>query len=277
MNEWVQASGLIEILQQGKPTPTWRPSVGTKKAMLDRVFVTPDTRPIPELSVQWHSPHIVFDHAVLLLRIQHSLIGTGYAGACRPDREAFPRSRCRVNLRKWQRHVGEWREIVRAKLQQLSEEHHVNPPDPFEALQQGELIADSVAQALAPAYIRKPGDTRRAFGFAGNRLLFRELNLLRKARSIIQKVLSGDPTIMNCPHRFVRWTLATRDLHIKVRRSKHMIPVPIEGPARTFFSPTARSWLQEWLECSKAAVASRQAAVRESYEKARFHNCRRYS
>jgi hypothetical protein len=51
-----------------------------------------------------------------------------------------------------------------------------------------------------------------------------------------------------------------------------MIPVPIEGPARTFFSPTARSWIQEWLECSEASVASRQAAVRESYEKARFNN-----
>ena len=67
MNEWVQASGLTEILQQGKPTPTWRPSEGTKRAMLDRVFVTPDARPTPELLVQWHSPHIVFDHAVLLL------------------------------------------------------------------------------------------------------------------------------------------------------------------------------------------------------------------
>jgi hypothetical protein len=77
---------------------------------------------------------------------------------------------------------------------------------------------------------------------------------------------------MNCPHRFVRWTLPTRDLHIKVRRSKHMVPVPIEGPARTFFPPIARSWLQEWLECSEAAVASRQAAVQESYEKARFNN-----
>ncbi len=165
MNEWVQTSGLTEVLQHGKPT--WRPNEVTKKAMLDRVFVIPDACPLPELSVQWHSPNIVFDHAVLLLRIQHSLIGTGYAGACRPDREAFPRSRCRVNLRKWRRHVSEWSEIVSAKLLQLSEE-------PFEAVQQGELIADSVAQALAPAYIRKPGDTRRAFGIAGNRLLFRE-------------------------------------------------------------------------------------------------------
>jgi hypothetical protein len=92
MNKWVQTIGLTEVLQHGKPTPTWRPNECTKKAMLDRVFVTPDACPLPELSVQWHSPNIVFDHAVLLLRIQHSLIGTGYAGACRSDREAFPRS-----------------------------------------------------------------------------------------------------------------------------------------------------------------------------------------
>ncbi len=62
----------------------------------------------------------------------------------------------------------EWSEIVSTKLRQLSEEHQDNPPDPFEALQQGELIADSVAQAMASAYIRKQGDARRAFGFAGN-------------------------------------------------------------------------------------------------------------
>jgi hypothetical protein len=107
MNEWVQTNGLTEVLQHGKPTPTWRPNKGTKKARLDRVFVTPDACPLPELSVQWHSPNIVFDHALLLLQIQHLLIGTGYAGACRPYRKAFPRSRCQVNLRKWPRHVSE--------------------------------------------------------------------------------------------------------------------------------------------------------------------------
>ncbi len=83
----------------------------------------------------------------------------------------------------------------------MSAEHQENAPDPFEALKQGELIADSVAQAQAPAYIRKPGDTRRAFGFAGNRLLFRELNglnLLRKAHPIVHKVFTGDPAILCC-------------------------------------------------------------------------------
>ncbi len=37
-----------------------------------------------------------------------------------------------------------------------------------------------------------------------------------------------DPAKMDCPHRLVRWTLATRDLHIKVCRSKYMIPDLIE-------------------------------------------------
>jgi hypothetical protein len=122
MNEWVQTSGLTEVLQHGKPDPTWRPNEGPglQKAILDRVFVAPDVYPLPELLVQWHSPDIIFDHAVLLLHIQleHSRIGTGYAGACRPDREAFPRSRCRVNLGKWRRHIGEWSETVSTALLQ---------------------------------------------------------------------------------------------------------------------------------------------------------------
>ncbi len=66
--------------------------------MLDRVFVAPDAYPLPVLSVQCHSPDIIIDHAVLLLRIQHSRIGIEYAGACHPDRETFPRFKCRVDL-----------------------------------------------------------------------------------------------------------------------------------------------------------------------------------
>ncbi len=128
MNEWAQTSGLTEVLQHGKSTPTWRLNQGPEKVMLDRVYVTPDTCPLPELSVQWHSPDIIFDHAVLLFRIQHSLIGTGYAGACRPDREAFPRSSCQVNLGKWRRHISELSETVSTKLRQLKEEHKNNPP-----------------------------------------------------------------------------------------------------------------------------------------------------
>ena len=272
MNEWIQTTNLTEVFYQGKPTPTWKPSEGLQEATLDRVLVTQDALPSPELLVQWHSPIMIFDHAVLILRIQHSLIGTGYAGACRPDRDSFPKSRCRINLRKWRTQVNEWSRLVHTGLRLMLAEHQANPPDPFEALKQGELIAESVAQALAPAYIRKPGDTRRAFGFAGNRLLFRELNLLRKAHSIVHKVFTGDPAILSCPHRLTRWTIATRALHLRVRRSGHIVPDPIEGAAHIFFSPAARGWLQGWLERAGVAIATRQAAVRESYAKARYSN-----
>jgi len=272
MSDWVETTGLTEVLPQGKPTPTWKPSEGPQKAMLDRVFLTRNDLPSLELSVQWHYPLLIFDHALLILRIQHSLIGTGYAGACRPDRDAFPSSRCRVNLQKWRDHLSTWNRLVHEELRAMSEEHHDNPPDPFEALKRGELLASSVAQAIAPKYIRKPGEVRRAFGFAGNRLLFRELNLLRKARAIVHKVLSGDATVVHCPHRLMRWTLATSDLHLKVRRSKHAAPTPLDKAAYTYFSPAARPLLQTWLSSVDVAIASRQAAIRESYEKARYNN-----
>jgi hypothetical protein len=124
MNEWVQARNLTEVLHQGRPPPTWKPNEGPKKApwLLDRVVVTPEAHLSTELSVQWHSPLIIFDHAVLLLRVQHSLMEPGwseYVGACRPDREAFLRSRCRVNHRKWLRHVSEWSQMVSMGLRQF--------------------------------------------------------------------------------------------------------------------------------------------------------------
>jgi hypothetical protein len=51
MNDWVQTSNLPEVLQQGNSTPTWKPNEGPKKAMLDRMFVTPDALLSPELSM----------------------------------------------------------------------------------------------------------------------------------------------------------------------------------------------------------------------------------
>ena len=86
MNDWLRAENLTEILYRGMPTPTWRPSEGPQAATLDRVFVTHECLPSPSLSVHWKNS-LVFDHALLLLRIPLSVIGNGYAGACRPDRD----------------------------------------------------------------------------------------------------------------------------------------------------------------------------------------------
>jgi hypothetical protein len=184
----------------------------------------------------------------------------------------MPASRCQVNLRKWRKHTDEWQLRVQDGLKAMHKEWQDNPPDPFEALKRGELLASTLAQAIAPKRIKSPGETRRAFGFAGNRLLFRELNLLVKARSLVRKVSIGDMAILQCPHRLTRWHLATRNLHLKVRRSGHIAPEPLLREAESYFSPAARRGLQSWLESVGIAIASRRAAVRELYDQARYSN-----
>jgi hypothetical protein len=72
MTDWVRAADLTEaLLPRGKPTPTWKPSEGPQKAALDRVLVTHDDLASLELSVLWHCPLLVFDHAQLTLQIPH--------------------------------------------------------------------------------------------------------------------------------------------------------------------------------------------------------------
>ncbi len=227
--------------------------------------------------MEWHCPLTVFDHALLVLRIKDTLIGTGFAGACKPSRETIPVSRCRVNLRKLREHIDEWQQGVHEGLRVMQREWQDNPPDPFEAPKRGELLADSLAQAVAPKHNWRPGETRRAFGFAGNRLLFRELNLLVKAHSLVHKVLSSDPAILQCQHRLSQWSLVMSYLHSRVRRSGHPAPVPLPQEASCSFSPAARGWLQDWLKSAGLAIASRRAAVRESYEKARYSNLQNFN
>ena len=63
-----------------------------------------------------------------------------------------------------------------------------------------------------------------------------------------------------------------RDLHLHIRRSGHAAPIPLAGEAGNYFSQAAQGRLQAWLDSAQVAVASRKAAVRESYEKARYNN-----
>jgi len=86
MEDWVRTSAITEISHSGGLSPTWKSNAGMQMAVLDRIFVTHEDSRSMELSVHWCQPLIVFDHALLLLRIHQSLAGSGYAGACRPDR-----------------------------------------------------------------------------------------------------------------------------------------------------------------------------------------------
>ena len=272
METWVRASALTEVAQTGKLIPTWKSNAGVQKAVLDRVFVSQASCHSMMLSVIWCQPLIVFDHALLLLRIPHSSVGNGYAGACRPVREFPIHSRCQVNLTKWKQHVPLWQSLLCNGLQLLAEEQKDSPPDPFEALKQGELLADTLARALAPKYIPKEGDVRRAYSFAGNRQLFRELNYLGKARVLVRKILSNDANLLRCPHRVTRLTIATARLTNLVRKTGHPVPVPLEKPPLMYFLPEARAELHVWMESVAEAIAVRKAAVQDSYAKARFHN-----
>ena len=115
-----------------------------------------------------------------------------------------------------------------------------------------------MVQALAPKHVRKPIDTRWAFGFAGNRLLLRELisSGMRNPLLVTQLLV-------------LRFAVATnlKDLHLKVRHSEQAVPAPLSGASQSYFTPEASRQLQAWLGDLDGAIASRHAAVRESYEK----------
>jgi hypothetical protein len=75
--EWVPTKNLTEVLQHGKPAPTWKPwkpSEGSQA--FDRV--------------RWPCPLSIFDHTQLTLRLQHSLIGTGSARHVGQTEKLFP-------------------------------------------------------------------------------------------------------------------------------------------------------------------------------------------
>ncbi len=80
----IQEAGPTEVLPGRKPCSTWRACVGQQSAALDRVFVTQPDLPPLDMTVLWHMPLIVFDHALILLRLPREMLGVGYAGACRP-------------------------------------------------------------------------------------------------------------------------------------------------------------------------------------------------
>jgi hypothetical protein len=182
------------------------------------------------------------------------------------------RPRCQVDLKKWKQHLPLWQRLLCSGLLHMEEEQKASHPDPFENLKQGGLLADSLARALAPRYIPKPGDVRRAYSFAGNRLLFRELNYLGQARAPVRKILRGDAELSTCPHRFTRWTVVTARLHLLVCRSGHPVPTSLARASHIYFRPEARAESQVCLESATAAVAVRKAAVQALYAQARFNN-----
>jgi hypothetical protein len=146
-----------------------------QRAALDRAFIHPAQEPSSLLTVAWN--RVVFDHALIAVRLPHATAGIGYAGACRPEPTGSRVPRCKIDLKQWNRRREEWARLLSLSLDQEDENTEGISLDPFQALANGELVAEAIAQKLAPKRIPHDGEVRRSFCLAGHRLLFRELNL----------------------------------------------------------------------------------------------------
>jgi hypothetical protein len=154
--------------------------------------------------------------------------------------------------------MASWQQPFRTQLQALDLEHQHNSPDPYNALKQAEMLGLSCAQALAPKHIRNHSDVRRAFSFAGNRTLFRELNFLRKAQSVVHKVLTEDSVLTRCPHHLTRWSLEVATLHHRAHRSRYPVPPPLENAPYLYSLPEAQIHLCSWMDQNQLAITVRQ-------------------
>jgi len=274
MMEWISASGFREVKSEPVQA-TWRACLHPKKAALDRALIYPFDTVVSPLVVQWAQKQPVFDHALILVRFPQSEVGIGFAGACRPFHSQHQLKRCRVNLRKWNEQREEWCRLLRQSLIAEEQASIVNPPDPFQALKAGELLADSIAYALAPRRSLAKGETRRSFAFSGHRVLFRELNLLQAARQLVHASLSQPVGASLCPVRMSQWSLLIPSLNSRLCKSKHVCPPPLVRSPVYYFQLTARSQLEQWMIKAKEAVAVRWAAIREDHAKAHFSNVQR--
>ena len=296
---WLSQTPLREV-SASPLQATWKACLQSRKATLDRAWIFPDNLPVSDLRVSWAGVQPVFDHAMILLRLPHTVAGMGFAGACRPLRQPVSdRSRCRVNLRKFREPeiVAEWSRLLQLSLREApgvlscltadkpespdagsgnaaneTDPERQAPMDPFQALKYAEMMADRIAQSLAPRRIHRPGEVCKSFCFGGHRAIFREINLLRGAREFVKKVLKRAPEIVECPHRFVRWQLAVSRLNSKLAKSKYNCPPPLLNSEAWYFEDRAKPALSVWLDQARAALDVRWAAVREAFAKAQFTN-----
>ena len=222
----------------------WARSNDVQQAVLDRAFIHPGKELSSSLAIAWN--RTVFNHALITVRLPHSTSGIGYAGACRAD-SASPRvPRCRIDLKQWNRKREEWARLLTVSLAQEDDAAEEQPPDPYQALANGELIAEAIAYDLAPKRIPRTGEIR-SFCFPGHRLLFRDLNLLRADRVLVDKVFRRADDFCQSPHREVRWSVNVLRLNHGVRRSGYPCPLYLEHPLPSFLRVVkAHSALTGW-------------------------------
>ncbi len=187
--DWVTTAGLTEMAKEPLQA-TWRPYLVQKRAVLDRAFLYICDASLARPKVHWAEPSLllVFDHAALLINLQYSEAGMGFAGACLPLMQRRQQG-LKINLNKWNQPPEEWARQLQNCLEVDEEEHLLQNQDPLPALKEAELLAESIAARLAPTRSRQPSETRRSFRFPWHRRLCREIDILQHARQLVHKVV----------------------------------------------------------------------------------------
>jgi hypothetical protein len=285
-DKWFSRTGLREIASIPLKA-TWKACLLPRKATLDRAWVYPADLSVSDLHVQWPEDRPVFDHAMIMLSLPHTVAGMGFAGACRPLHQPTSAPRCRVNIKMLREPeiLAEWQRLLHLSL---TTESPVDPPscprasveqdqplDPFQALKYAEMVADRIAQSLAPCRVRRPGELRRSYCFGGHRVIFREMNLIRAAREFVHKILKHSADILECPYRDMLWNCTISRLNGRIARSHHFCPLPLQGLPGFYFEDRAKLVLARWMDQAKMALDVRWATVREDFTKARFKNIKR--
>ena len=121
MHDWLAQTELCEI-RSAPLQPTWKACLLPKKATLDRAWVHPADLPVSSLLVKWAAAQPVFDHAMIMLQLPHTVAGLGFAGACRPLNQTIQAPRCRVNVRKFREPAirAEWSKLLQHALTNFS-------------------------------------------------------------------------------------------------------------------------------------------------------------
>ena len=285
-DKWFSRTGLREIASIPLKA-TWKACLLPRKATLDRAWVYPADLSISDLHVQWPDDQPVFDHAMIMLSLPHTVAGMGFAGACRPLHQPTSVPRCRVNIKMLREPeiLAEWQRLLHLSLTTESPVdpssslkafgEHDQPLDPFQALKHAETVADRIAQSLAPCRVRRPGELCQSYRFGGHRVIFREMNVIRAARAFVHKILKHSTDILKCPHRDVLWTSTMSRLNERIARSQHFCPLPLRGSPGFYFEDRANAVLARWMDQAKLALDVRWATVREDFTKARFKNIKK--
>ena len=245
VTQWAAAAGLTEH-PQPRLEPTWRASLRSCSATLDRVWSNQAATGTSTVYTRWAASAAQFDHALVFVDLPRASGGIGFAGACCDLRPDLGTPRCKVDVDLLGKKRDEYSSSVQKILLDLRTEQSFD--NPFDALREAVQRADQVAQSMAPRRCRTVGTIRqRPYMFSGHKQLAREVTWLAEARKTVYAILKRDTAMTWWPERRILWSQHVAQLPRRLRRTRHKQPpelrIPFARLLETETIPTLENWL----------------------------------